>query len=707
VITAQRTGGREWAVASAVAAAVALLAQVPLLVNRDFYFADDSAAQFLPMWHRLGLRLLSGQWPPLLEPDSWMGGDLAAEALFGVWNPVNLADFALVAALGRLSPAAALVKTQFLVLLGVGVYLLCREYGASRRMAAVLGVALPVSGFVLYFQAASWAGGLIGLAWLPWAWCALRRVCRGRGRVWTAFLAGFLCVSAGDPYAVLALVLVIAGVALESRLTGAGGLRRLAVAAGAVAAVVPLVFWPVVATAPVGWRTGLVLFNVGILAPDLGDLVSASVPGFAPQMRSFGTFRMTVPAMYFTWFAVPLLPWLDFRAFAARWRAVAAPLFVAAAGVLLCLGPSQVWMFRWPLRHLPWTYLALAVVFAVLLSAGLRRDRQRLRWAVTAAGLVLAGYLAFAAWPKLLVLHGISVLLAAVLVAAVLRVRSPFVVLQVGTVLALVLQLCWFPVNRDVADYRFPSEVSRVRADFAALRGGTTVQVADRDAVPPEQIASGRAWRSLLFGNMPAVAGVSSVTAYTGIGHRRLHERLCLGYYGATCPDGYRRLWSVDEVGVPLAEQLNVRHVVVQRRLLDAPVPPPGWRVVQRDEVATRLDRDDPQLCPGGGVSVARGVRVRSCVQHGTRREDVRLDRRSGGELVFARLAWPGYRATVDGSPVPVRSTSAGLVAVPVPAGGAGTVRLSWSPPGYRACLVLAALGAVIALVGSSRKVVR
>ncbi|MCX2733021.1 GtrA family protein [Saccharopolyspora sp. NFXS83] len=697
---------RDLGAACGVAVVVALLAQLPVLVNPAFYFWDDSAAQFLPMWHRLGERVLAGQWPPLLEPDSWMGGDIAAEALFGVWNPVHLVEFVLVVAIGDLAVAAVVVKTQFLVLLGVGTHVLCREYGASRPVAAVFGVALPVSGFVLYFQAATWAGGLMGLAWVPWAWWALRRAGRDRAPVWVAFVFGYLCVSAGDPYAVLALVLVGAGLLLELRFARLG-VRRLLLAAVPVAMVVPLVFVPVLATAPVGWRTGLLLFNAGLLAPDAGDLLNLSVAGFVPQIRSFGSFRMTVPALYFTWFALPLAPWLDWRVLRARARHCAGVFVVAGAGVLLCLGPSQVGMLRWPLRHLPVVYLALAVVLAVALSSGVRTEHRRTRTLITLLAVALCGYLSFAAWPSLWARHVVSVVLMGSVLGLVALGRRALVPwgLQLGTVVALVCQVCWFPANHDVAVYSFPSDVRRIRADFAHLRSGTVVQIADRSRIAARDVESGAAWRQLLFGNMHAVAGVPSLVSYTGIGFRSLHERLCLGYFGAQCPDAYRRLWEADETGAPLADQLRVRHVVVQRRSLDFPVAPPGWRVVHRDAAVTRLQRSEPVPWPAGRLSVASDVRVLADDERSARSEQVRFDRAGPrAELVFARLAWPGYRATADGAELPVRATSAGLVRVELPEGTrAGTVRLDWSPPGYRVGIALALAGALLALLGGRR----
>jgi hypothetical protein len=68
--------------------------------------------------------------------------------------------------------------------------------------------------------------------------------------------------------------------------------------------------------------------------------------------------------------------------------------------------------------------------------------------------------------------------------------------------------------------------------------------------------------------------------------------------------------------------------------------------------------------------------------------------------VVFARLAWPGYTATVGGRPVDVEDGPAGLVTVDVPA-GSGTLELRHTTPGLQAG-VLAASGAAAAVLVQS-----
>lgn len=85
----------EWVVAVAVAVTAMALCVIPQWAGTFFYYAGDQHEQFMPLWHHFGEQLRAGHWPTM-EPDGWMGGNYAAEALLGIWNPVNLVNFVLV-----------------------------------------------------------------------------------------------------------------------------------------------------------------------------------------------------------------------------------------------------------------------------------------------------------------------------------------------------------------------------------------------------------------------------------------------------------------------------------------------------------------------------------------------------------------------------------------------------------------------------------
>lgn len=674
-------------VAFGVCAAVVLLAQVPYLRNRVFYVWDDSAVQFMPTWHHLGQRLVDGDWPPLLDVDGWMGGNLPAEALFGIWNPVNLGNYVLVSRFDDLGLAALVVKSEILALLALGVYLVCREHGAGRGPAAVVAIALPFSGFTLYFDTSSWVAGLMAFAWLPYTWWAARRAARGASSPLWAILFGALAVTTGNPYGLLGVCVVLGALLVENWLRrDRSALVKLFVIGGLVAMFVPLVYLPLLGTSSVTMRAGQGFASDGILMPRLSDLLSMSMPSHRPMIRTFSLdYRLHTPGVYFAWFVVPLLPWLHWRRLRERWRELAGVFVVLAAYVLLAVGPSNMWMFRFPLRHLEVVYLAIGVLFAVAFTGGPRFDHVRRRVALTAAALLLSGYLSFAAQPWQWRQHAVALALltvgvaVAVALARYVRPQATYAALVAGVGAALFLQTSWFPVNLDVAGYGFPKKVSELKAQ-ALPHDGTTFPVG-----------------TVLPGNVGLVADLKSTGSYSGMSFREFATATCMNYKGTTCAAGFGQILAPTSVdGRPLVDLLRVGTILVQNDVLPDVQPPPGWRIGDRTATHTSLRREQPLPWPGGRLSYASpGVRVSEDVSPDDRDESVRFTKdRAPGRLVFARLAWPGYRAELGGRELTTRQGPAGLLVVDLPADvEGGELKIRWTPPGL-------GLGAASALAG-------
>lgn len=65
---------------------------------------------------------------------------------------------------------------------------------------------------------------------------------------------------------------------------------------------------------------------------------------------------------------------------------------------------------------------------------------------------------------------------------------------------------------------------------------------------------------------------------------------------------------------------------------------------------------------------------------------------------MFARLGWPGYRATLNGREVPFTVVAKTFVAVDIPAGTKNAdLELTWRPPGWKlgvGAVLLGMLGA-------------
>ncbi|MBA2772973.1 MAG: hypothetical protein H0U36_02865 [Nocardioidaceae bacterium] len=690
-----------------------LYALVPAIVgSHSFYRRGDSASQFVPTWAHLGDLLRGGTWPPVMDPNSWHGGNYAAEALFGVYNPVNAANWLFASAMPDLDLAATVIKAEFLALLALGLYLLCREYGAARWASSLLAVAMPFSGFTLYWDSASWASGLIAFAHVPYVWWAFRRTARGTlNPVW-AFVIGALAVTQGNPYGVLGVVIVGLGVLVESAVRrdwAAAG--RLALTGLCVAAVIPLVFLPLLETAPLANRNDLAgVRNNDFMSATLGDLFNLSSPSFLPSIRTF-LDPMRVPTTYFAWFLLPLLPWLRWSSLRGRKADLAGIATVSLGYFLLVVGPSSLWLFRWPVRLVEYLQLPIAVVVAVVASAGFHRDKVMPRALGSAAIVLVGAYLAWSQTPERLALHTQATLVVALLVAALiwalLRTRRsvlPLVaVVQAGTLVVLGFQMTVFPANASAGFWGFPSKVAATETRFSGYTG-TTLQVASLGKVRRQAATEGpRAWSSLLAGSMYHAVGVDSVNTYSGVGLKAFTRALCMDYNGDTCRSAYDKLYRPTEDGRPsLAELMKLETLVVQQGIFDTVEPEPGWTVAEETRQAVVLHPEQPYQWPDSRLSwTSPGVEVTSADSADSGTETIAIGEVSDdATLVFARLGWPGYRAEIDGRRLVVSRSDAGLLEVQLPAGTkAGDVEVSFRPPGQGIGLLLALLGLVGAAV--------
>jgi uncharacterized membrane protein YfhO len=98
-----------------------------------------------------------------------------------------------------------------------------------------------------------------------------------------------------------------------------------------------------------------------------------------------------------------------------------------------------------------------------------------------------------------------------------------------------------------------------------------------------------------------------------------------------------------------------------------------------------------------GRIVASPGVTVTDTAPSRDTAESMTVSSPSGGSVVFSRLLWPGYTATLDGRSVPVDSVKGVFVTVRLPADThAARLALSFRPPGTTLGLVLVAGGGTI-----------
>ena len=678
-----------WLAATVLAAVAGSL--IPLLTNNRFYYYDDTQAGAFGIWFEIGTKLRSGEWP-VFSAEAWGAGNYAAEGQWGIWNPLVL----LIGWLASYAPNAVvfatLLKIAFLCVLAAGTFLLARSYHATAAWSAIAGVAVTLTGFTVYMDAASWITGLMVFSLLPLTWFGLRRLAFGRGNPLLALVPAYVLITIGYVHGTLMLALLFAALVAEAWLTqGRKAIWRLVVA-GLVAGLAALaVYLPGVLTAPVTARAGGIL-NSGFLTPDLTGLVTSWFPGSRPQITGWWGGNSPVPILYVAWF-LPLLALVDFQKAKAAHRSISAVWIFGILSLALTLAPSDLGPLRFPVRLMPYFSLALLVASAVLISNYRLKELSRPRLIATAAIVASGTYLSWTQFPSFRLGAVFTVVALCTLAAALLllysrrvpgRLRGPVPVATALILLSLgvaLTQRVVFP-GSPLPDYRMPDEPAGYSTQLAGTRGGTFV-VGD-----PTKLGTA-VWNETLAGNAWYMNEAQVHNLYTPIMFAKYAEDLCIYPHGWTCNAAAIKLFQTDEAtGQVLADLLSIDTVQILRDPSAAPeefdnrIAPEGWHESARSANALVWERNEPLLNTGKVVWTSAGLDLRVASESSS--EVVLHIERVGdtpAKAVFSRLAWPGY--SVDGGSLgdPARGY---LLELEVPQEAQGKdITVRFQPPGW------------------------
>jgi len=679
-----------------------------LLHNRAFFLQDDSESGAIPNWLYIGDRLHQGTLP-ILTPDAWMAGNWTVEGQSSLWNPVQLAIDYVAPMVDRLDLLAAGVKGCFAIVLALGVYRVALAYGARPVWAAVVGAAMPFSGWVLYYDSASWVTSLFGLAWMTQAWASGVRYARGQSGPIPVFVFTYLALSIGYVHSAIGMALVSLCVLVGEGLRSRSWVPAAKVAAVAIAAALCglVTFLPGYLTSPVTWRVIGTAANTNLFTAPWSESLNAAIPVSLPAIQGFsGSQVQKSPVSYISWFILPVLAFVDWGRARRLVRELAGPLMLVVVMLVVTAGPSQLGPVRWPARMLPLLAVGVLVLIGILVSRVVSLSGWRNK-AVVAIVLVAVSVLRSAsASPSgtgQFALWGLILLAVAALVIALGRRFG--LAPAAGAVLVSILAVLWvqvgqFPNNLGVSQWHMPVSRSAAKAHFPHYQG-VTLQLGQRAPVKTRAQAEAT-WHSLVIGNYARTLGLNYVNSYTAVGHQKFSSLLCMRWEGGTCQNAEKYLFADDPTtGLRYADLMGLdRVVLIKHTFPNAPAQgaPIGWHFVNhKDELAWILERITPRPAQPGRVVASPGVMVTHVAPGSDTAESLTVSSTGGGSVVFSRLLWPGYTATLDDRPVPVGSVKGVFVTVRLPAGTrAARLVLSFRPPGTTLGLVLAAVGVAL-----------
>ncbi|MBL1078074.1 hypothetical protein JK358_27080 [Nocardia sp. 2] len=693
-----------------------------LLANARHFYTDDTESQYTGLWVGLGRALRAGEFP-VLWPEQWMSGNNTMDDA-GLFNPPQLLIDLIAPSFDNMAVYATLVKLVFSIIAALGVYRICLAYGGRPAWSAVAGVAFPLSGFFLFFDEASWMTALTGTAWLVHAWASSVRYVRGTGGPIPVFVFLYLTISTQYIFPALEAALMLVAVAVGEMISSGrapGGswkswaswrfwllswapIGRLAAVALCAGLAGLLTFLPSMLSAKVTWRGTAQINNDQFLTIPWSESLNASLPSTLPAFTSWWGYVQPLPVTYIAWFLIPALAFIDWDRARSAWKELSSVALFAIIMLMWSAGPGSIGPLRWPVRLLPMLAIALLVLVCVLLGrfGSFRNWRAR---GIASLVLILALWVrSFSADPHNWIRHVLAAGLVIAVGAGVLWLMNrKGVAAACALVIAAMFPIAFWQVEAaqpTPMSYNMPtnrSEAMRAFPDFP----GTTIQLADRGLVQPGDKSLEGAYSALVFGNYAKSLELDYVNGYTPTGHFYFGELLCMRWDSSVCPDAYKRLFTPEaSTGRPLVDLMKLDRVVLQRALFPDvrnQAAPEGWTWVDlpgQDRFIWVLERENGLTSTvNGRVSAEKNVTATSLSETDTTSR-VRVSSASGGQVVFARLGWPGYRATLNGQPVPIKTVAKSFVAVDVPAGTQNAeLVLTWRPPGWKIGIATAATG--------------
>jgi len=673
------------------------------------FWNDDYELSVLPVFADMARSWSEGHWP-LLNPYSWVCGNLAGEFQYGTFSVFVNAAVILIWKLPLTFPqqAAALSITHLFVL-AIGAFLLARDRRFSVPLSIFVALVASLNGWIICWGATDWFGALGAFTWLPWAWWGTERALDRQRTKWRFLWPApfvYLLVTGGFPYTVLMLLLLIAWLSIKSLIQ-----------TRSVTSILPMLL-------------GIAL-GFGLSAPAwlaLLDLVQGSARESQPAVAHW---QWLVPPAALPGLILPswTVNWTDFSSRAVSHTAtelacgLVAPTALIAGFIwrgrmvvlrlkwelvllllvlLLCMIPTAG-LFRWSFRWLPFAHLVLAICAAEVLQLWreTKRDELSLRWpgsatpATTAVALVVLTTIAMLVWRTggaysfpltwiFLRLATLWCLLEFILRHSRFREWAPAFV-TFGLLLATYLCI---PTNCGVPKYNFSQDLLKplpLNSQRLYLSIYPWMELSYCVANKPQPVG-----QVLRPGNTPMWAGLHFVNGYSPIRAAGVAREFATTTHGEINPGMGEYL--LDHQAGPDGElaRLGVDGIVVAREMDFTPQPASEWeQVVSTGEGRVFHRRGAPFARVRSVTSIDSQPNEQfasatiSRINNSRNSVEADIDVPAGDRpalLSFSRPYFRGYQARLENYKLPVSSYRGLFPIVEVPAGSHGQVNLSYRP---------------------------
>ena len=696
---------------SAVIAGLIAVAFSLLLLAHDslIFWNDDYEISILPVFADMARAWNHGEFP-LLNPYSWVCGNLAGEFQYGVFSAfIN----ALIVCVWKLpltfSQQAAAISIAHLAVLSAGAFLLAHGRKLSVPLSVFVALVASLNGWIICWGASDWFGALGAFTWLPWAWWAAERALdpkRSRWRfLWPAPFV-YLLIAGGFPNTVLMLALVLVWLALRAVFevgtvdtanparTRPGGLARLTrigpllagvtlglgLAAPACLALLDYVHGSARESLhPSAHWQWLVPWNAwpGLILPSWTVNWSNFLSRFVPHGATELACGLVPPIALLTGFLV------NGRALLKKIRWETALLFVV---FILAMIPTAG-VFRWSFRWLPLLHLVLALCAAEALSSFSPKQRRFAAFLMLLLVIMLINGSLFLRtrgehlFPLAWIFLGLALgwLLVEWLQLSFLREWAPAAVVFA----ALLATYICIPPNSGVPKYNLaqsllePQPLDPHRLYLSVYPTPATFYRVEAKPGPVGQIVR--------LGSTSMWAGLRFVNGYSPIRPAGVAREFASAIHGDVDPDLAQWFLQHQAGENGLLERIGIDGIIVAREFNFTPQPAAEWELAtEADEGRVFHRRGQPipmvrSVNFSGKNSIAKITDIvagRNCVSASV----VAPDGDRPALIAVSRPFFPGYRALIDRRNLAVFSERSLIPLIEVPPGTQGRLTLYYRP---------------------------
>jgi hypothetical protein len=674
---------------------------IPQAIFSDYFFIDDAVNENLPFYKEVGRIVLNGEYP-LLTTKTFLGGNLVVDMVISPFSPQTLLTGVIAAKVDSITLPTYFLAWFNAFLISAGCLWLAWGLGLSRLYAVLLALVVSTSPVYMYIFAASWWNLAGAFAWFVVAVAAALNYAMNptkAGYALACLFSSLLFTTAGTQahvsYSIVIVILAVFSACKKSSVSS--GILVLSILVVSVLVSAVPIYGEYLASSKFIDRVSEFNNNGNFLVPNLNQILNAFNPFYHGFIHFFGGYRhlpialgyaglMVLPAIvYFKKPTMFVKSWLFYT------------MIAATALYMMSLCSQQTGPLRWPFRFAPFATLFVSLASVSVLARGQLNLSKARTYGYMAIVLLSTWIQFFSQEEKIFTTSNFFMSLMFIVACAMImfavylqHLTRKHVILPI---LLIVLQLGLWSMslhyNPTLAKKWLSHPTLKKHWPSAISEKGYVLGLANEAS--SHDPASGSCAHFLFH-------DIKSINGYSPVGHKAFAHffphRSAHGHF--VRHETLNNMTAYDpELNTHVYSLFNISEIYAWRSEVPAELSnriSSSGMVIGEAPAEYRKSREKIVIRPNI-KNVSEGTLSYQSVPNTVYSHDKSKQLKESWRvwkndvprtLVFSRIFWHGYGATINGQSVPVTSWRDTLVRLELPAGAEGLLELQYSPVSWK-----------------------